>query len=38
MCKSCGCMRCKCGRRIVNGVCEGCGKPYEACDCKPVKQ
>lgn len=30
-------MACKCGRKIVNGVCEGCGKSYDACTCKPVK-
>ena len=37
MCKGCGCIACKCGRKIVNGVCEGCGKPYDACTCKPAK-
>lgn len=34
MCKTCGCMSCKCGRKIVDGVCEGCGKPYDECTCE----
>jgi hypothetical protein len=34
MCKTCGCTPCKCGRPIENGVCSGCGKPYDDCDCK----
>jgi hypothetical protein len=33
MCTECGCTDCKCGRSIVNGVCEGCGNPYESCLC-----
>jgi hypothetical protein len=33
MCKTCGCTPCKCGEKIVNGVCEGCGKPYDECTC-----
>ena len=34
MCKTCGCTPCKCGGKIVNGVCEGCGKPYDNCTCE----
>jgi len=36
MCKTCGCEPCKCGRQIVDGVCEGCRKPYDECSCKTV--
>jgi len=36
MCKSCGCTLCRCGRKIVDGVCEGCGKPYDECTCEEV--
>jgi len=36
MCKTCGCEPCKCGREIVNGVCKGCGKPYDECLCKAL--
>lgn len=36
MCKSCGCSPCKCGRKIVNKVCSGCGKKYNDCDCKEI--
>ena len=38
MCKVCGCTPCKCGRLIINRVCEGCGKPYDLCTCEPKKQ
>lgn len=34
MCQTCGCTPCKCGRKIVNGVCEGCGKAYDDCTCE----
>lgn len=37
MCKTCGCTPCKCGRKIVNKVCEGCGKPYDDCTCKKLQ-
>jgi len=33
MCKTCGCTPCGCGRKIVDGVCEGCGNPYDECTC-----
>jgi len=38
MCKTCGCTHCKCGAKIVNGVCEGCKKPYNDCTCKKPKK
>jgi hypothetical protein len=34
MCKVCGCTPCKCGKKIVNGKCEGCGKELDKCTCK----
>lgn len=37
MCKVCGCRACKCGRKIVNRVCEGCNKPYDKCDCEKTE-
>ena len=37
MCKTCGCTPCKCGRKIVKGVCEKCGKKYDDCTCEKVK-
>ncbi|MDD5465524.1 MAG: phosphoribosyltransferase family protein [Candidatus Omnitrophica bacterium] len=33
MCKTCGCSPCKCGRKIVKGVCQGCGKKNDECSC-----
>lgn len=38
MCKVCGCTPCRCGRPIENRVCAGCKKPYDDCDCKPMKK
>jgi hypothetical protein len=37
MCKTCGCTPCKCGRKIVKGVCEKCGKEYDKCTCEKTK-
>ena len=34
MCESCGCTPCDCGKKIVNGVCEGCGKLANDCTCE----
>lgn len=34
MCKTCGCTPCSCGRDIVKGVCEGCGKVHDDCACE----
>lgn len=34
MCDTCGCTPCGCGRKIVDGVCEGCSKPAKDCTCK----
>jgi hypothetical protein len=35
MCQTCGCSPCsKCGKPIVKGVCSGCGKKSEECECK----
>lgn len=34
MCKTCGCTPCSCGKDIVNGVCEGCGKVQDDCACE----
>jgi hypothetical protein len=34
MCKTCGCRPCRCGREIKDKVCQGCGKPYDECDCE----
>lgn len=33
MCKTCGCSPCKCGKKIVKGVCQGCGKKSDECSC-----
>ncbi len=34
MCQTCGCTPCQnCGREIKNGVCVGCEKPSNECDC-----
>jgi hypothetical protein len=35
MCYTCGCTPCKCGAKIIGGVCEGCGMEYNDCDCEP---
>ncbi|MBI4834987.1 MAG: hypothetical protein HY811_09260 [Planctomycetes bacterium] len=35
MCQICGCTPCKkCGKPIENGVCSGCGKKSDDCNCK----
>ena len=33
MCDTCGCTKCKCGGKVVNGVCDKCGKHPKDCDC-----
>lgn len=38
MCYTCGCTPCKCGAKIVGGVCERCGKEYNECDCETMEE
>jgi len=35
MCQECGCEPCaKCGAKIEDGKCSGCGKQAKDCDCE----
>jgi hypothetical protein len=38
LCYTCDCTPCKCGGKIVGGVCEVCGKEYNECDCQQKEE
>ena len=38
MCKVCGCTACRCGRKIINKVCAGCGQSYNNCTCEKISK
>ena len=38
MCDICGCTPCKCGDKVEEGKCAGCGKPSNECECEPKEK
>jgi len=29
---------CLCGRETIEGICVGCDKPVDECDCEPLEE